>query len=262
MEKGSKKHYVLVHGACHGAWCWYKVATLLKSARNRVTCLEMAAAGVNPKQVDDVHSFSDYVEPLMEFMRCLEDDEKVILVGHSMGGFCITAAMEKFPEKISAAVFATAYMPGPQLGYVTLLEESSRRMGSNVASQYRFGNGTNNPPTSLLFDAEFLSAFLYQLSPAEDLSLAAMLMRPMAMHGDVLDTQNAVEVTEERYGSIPRIYIVCGQDKIISEDLQRWMIEKNLTNEIKFVPDSDHMIMFSKPNELCSCLIDIGNKYL
>ncbi|KAG5614738.1 hypothetical protein H5410_014562 [Solanum commersonii] len=30
MEKGNKNHFVLVHGACHGAWCWYKVVTILR----------------------------------------------------------------------------------------------------------------------------------------------------------------------------------------------------------------------------------------
>jgi hypothetical protein len=31
---------VLVHGLCHGAWCWYKAATALESAGHRVTALE------------------------------------------------------------------------------------------------------------------------------------------------------------------------------------------------------------------------------
>ncbi|WCJ31048.1 Methyl jasmonate esterase 1 [Euphorbia peplus] len=263
MEKQSGRHYVLVHGACHGAWCWYKVAALLKSSGNRVTCLDMAASGVNPKQVNDVHSFSDYVEPLMEYMRSLSpEDEKVILVGHSMGGFCLSVAMGRFPEKISAVVFATAFMLGPQLDYVTLQQEFNRQMGEHMESQYEFGNGPNNPPTSVLLGAEFLATFLYQLSPPEDLVLATLLTRPMALDGDFVATQNAVEVTKEKYESIPRVFIVCGQDKIITEDLQLWMIQKNPTDEIKFIPDSDHMVMFSKSNVLCSYLVDIGNKYL
>ncbi|MCD7462970.1 hypothetical protein HAX54_049694 [Datura stramonium] len=44
-----------------------------------------------------------------------QQHEKVILVGHSLGGFAISKAMEIFPEKISVAVFVTALMPGPTL---------------------------------------------------------------------------------------------------------------------------------------------------
>lgn len=110
MEGG--KHFVLVHGTCHGAWCWYKLVSLLKLTGNhRVTALDLAASGISPKQFNEVSSISDYVQPLMEFMASLPQDQKVILVGHSYAGLCISLAMESFPQKISVAVFLTAYLP-------------------------------------------------------------------------------------------------------------------------------------------------------
>ncbi|KAK1559094.1 hypothetical protein Q3G72_010669 [Acer saccharum] len=116
-------HFVLVHGACHGAWCWYKVATLLKTAGHRVTALDMAASSTHPSQLHDIPSMSDYFKPLMEFMASLPPEERVILVGHSMGGYCISAAMESFPHKVSVAVFCTAFMPSPDLTFTTLSAE-------------------------------------------------------------------------------------------------------------------------------------------
>ena len=47
----------------------------------------------------------------------------MILAGHSWGGLSLSAAMEKFPEKIAAGVFATAGMPGPDLSYITIMEK-------------------------------------------------------------------------------------------------------------------------------------------
>jgi len=123
MER--QKHFVLVHGACHGAWCWYKVATLLTSAGHKVTALDMAASGVHPKRVEELHAISDYFEPLMEFMTSLPPEERVILVGHSMGGLSNSVAMERFPEKISCAVFAACIMPGPDLSFTAAKEEVS-----------------------------------------------------------------------------------------------------------------------------------------
>ena len=122
MEK-KERHFVLVHGACHGAWSWYKVATLLKSAGHKVTALDLAASGIHPKQAHELRSLSDYLEPLMEFMASLPPEERVILVGHSMGGYCISAAMESFPEKVSVAVFCTAFMPSLEFNYTTLYVE-------------------------------------------------------------------------------------------------------------------------------------------
>ncbi|TXG59520.1 hypothetical protein EZV62_014093 [Acer yangbiense] len=262
MEKDKReKHFVLVHGGCHGAWCWYKVATLLKSGGHKVTVLDLAASGIHPKQVHEVLSYFDYFEPLMEFMTSLPLEERVILVGHSMGGFSISAAMEKFPEKVSVAVFCTAFMPSPDLSSTTLLEQYTRRLDSYMDSVYTFDNAPNNHPTSLLLGPNLMLSKLYQLSSPEDLTLAVMLTRPHPVYSDESMLNEAVAVTEEKYGSVHRVYIVCDQDKLITEDLQRWMIENNPTDEVKLLSGSDHMPMFSKPKELCISLQEIAEKY-
>ncbi|MQK22665.1 alpha/beta fold hydrolase, partial [Escherichia coli] len=93
-----KRHFVLVHGAGHGAWCWYKVSALLKSAGHEVTALDMAASGIPQKQIQELNSIKEYFEPLVEFMASLPPEVRVVLVGHSMGGVCISVAMEMFPE--------------------------------------------------------------------------------------------------------------------------------------------------------------------
>lgn len=119
-----KKHFILVHGFCHGAWCWYKLVALLKLAGHHVTALDLTASGINPKQLNEVYSISDYVHPLMEFLASnIPEDEKVILVGHSYAGLCISLAMESFPQKILVAVFVTAYMPHYNSPPGTLIEQ-------------------------------------------------------------------------------------------------------------------------------------------
>lgn len=105
------KHFVLVHGACHGAWCWYKLVALLRHAGHHVTALDLGGSGIHSDQIHEVTSIWDYVQPLMEFLGSIPEDEKVILVGHSYGGLPISLAMEMFPQKISVAAFVTAYLP-------------------------------------------------------------------------------------------------------------------------------------------------------
>ncbi|KAK4435552.1 Polyneuridine-aldehyde esterase [Sesamum alatum] len=77
-----------------------------------------------PKRVEELRSFSDYCQPLLEFLMDLPQGEKVVLVGHSMGGACISLAMEKFRQKIAVAVFTTAFMPGPCSPLATVMEEA------------------------------------------------------------------------------------------------------------------------------------------
>ncbi|GFS29971.1 methyl esterase 1 [Actinidia rufa] len=108
-EKGQNNHFVMVHGSCHGAWCWYKAKPQLESLGHKVTVLDLSASGLNRKTLDQVGSFREYSEPLLQFMTSI--DEKVILVGHSFGGMSIALAADNYPEKISVAVFVTAHMP-------------------------------------------------------------------------------------------------------------------------------------------------------
>lgn len=124
QERG--KHFVLVHGACHGAWCWYKLKPLLQAAGHRVTALDLGGCGVHPSRLDEIVSLSDYLQPLMDFMASLvgdDDKDRVVLVGHSFGGLGVSLAMERFPEKISVAVFITAYMPNYKHPPATLIQE-------------------------------------------------------------------------------------------------------------------------------------------
>ncbi|XP_069150964.1 methyl jasmonate esterase 1-like isoform X2 [Solanum lycopersicum] len=216
MEKGDKNHFVLVHGACHGAWCWYKVVTILRSEGHKVSVLDMAASGINPKHVDDLNSMADYNEPLMEFMNSLPQQERVVLVGHSMGGINIALTMEKFPQKIAVAVFVSASMPGPDLNLVAVTQQ--------------------------------------------DLTLATYLVRPVPFFDESVLLTNT-ELSKEKYGSVHRVYVVCEKDNVLNEQqFQRWLINNNPPDEVHMIQDAGHMVMFSKPRELCSCLVMISQK--
>ncbi|KAJ0817956.1 putative alpha/beta hydrolase-1 [Helianthus annuus] len=107
----TRNHLVLVHGLCHGAWCWYKVMTHLRSAGHRVSAVDLGGSGVHPSRPDEITTFSDYIHPLIRFLESLSADERVVLVGHSYGGLAISLAMERFPQSVSVGVFITAYMP-------------------------------------------------------------------------------------------------------------------------------------------------------
>ncbi|GLJ06220.1 hypothetical protein SUGI_0033600, partial [Cryptomeria japonica] len=104
-------HFVMVHGACFGAWCWYIVADLLLKSGHTVSSIDMASAGIDPRDADHISSLQEYNQPLTDFFTALPSTEKVILVGHSAGGLNLSFTMERFPHKIAAAVFVTAFMP-------------------------------------------------------------------------------------------------------------------------------------------------------
>ncbi|KAL0450285.1 UNVERIFIED_CONTAM: Polyneuridine-aldehyde esterase [Sesamum latifolium] len=87
-------HIVLVHGIGHGAWCWYKLQPLLEAAGHRVTVLDLAASGIDRRNLEDLHTFIDYSQPLLDLMASIPPEEKVLLVGHSLGGMNLAFAMD------------------------------------------------------------------------------------------------------------------------------------------------------------------------
>ncbi|KAF3438893.1 hypothetical protein FNV43_RR17168 [Rhamnella rubrinervis] len=266
MENVKQHHFVLVHGACHGAWCWYKLVTLLKLAGHRVTALDLGASGVNPKQLDDVGSISEYVQPLIQFMASIPQDERVVLVGHSYAGICISLAMETFPHKVSVAVFISAYLPHHGSPPGALIQEYFQRtpVESLLDCQYTFGQSPDDDQyrqpilTSAIFGPEYLKAKVYRNCQAEDLELAKMLIRPTGLFVEELSRDCVL--TEATYGSVNRVYIVCEEDEVMEETFQRWMIKNSPTQQVISIKQAGHMVMLSKPLELFHSLLKMVGK--
>ncbi|KAK4848142.1 hypothetical protein QYF36_009765 [Acer negundo] len=261
-KSSSEHHFVLVHGACHGAWSWYKLVALMKSSSGHinVTALDLAASGIDSKQAKNLISIADYFKPLMEFMESVPLHEKVVLVGHSLGGLAVSKAMERFPSKISVAVFVTAGMPGPDLNISTLNQESFRRQGSMLDSKYTYDNGPNNPPTTITLGPLYLASNVYQLSPTQDWALATTLMRPVRLFSEE-DISRELVLSRENYGYVKRVFIVSEKDMVLEKDLALWMIKRNPPHQVVEIKGSDHMVMMSKPTQLWVHLIEIATKY-
>ncbi|KAL6012528.1 hypothetical protein ACLOJK_003017 [Asimina triloba] len=259
MELESPKHFILVHGGCHGAWCWYKLSTLLTSAGHQVTALDLAACGVHPKRIEEMNTLHDHVQPLMELMASIPSHKRVILVGHSFGGIALSLAMERFPEKISVGVFATAMMPSVESSPSTIIGKILEKWDDPMDNQMKFEHGVEKPPTSILFGPKFMASKLYQCCSPEDHTLGTMLVRPgKGFYGD-LSKENML--SKERYGSVSRVFLVCKEDLVIGERLQRWMIANSPPEQVMDIAGADHMVMLSKPVELCHCLLEIAKTY-
>ncbi|XP_050365976.1 methyl jasmonate esterase 1-like [Argentina anserina] len=259
-SQSDKKHFVLVHGSCHGAWSWYKIVNLMRSSGHNVTAIDLAASGIDPQQANDLHSISDYFKPLTDFMEALPRNERVILVGHSSGGLAISQAMELFPSKISLAVFVAALMPGPNLNISTLQQESFRRADSQLDNRYTYDQGPNNPPTTFIFGPLFSATSVYQRSSKEDLELATMLMRPLPLFSEE-DMSKELKLSKEKYASVNRVSIIADEDLLGKKDFQLWVIMRNRPNRVVEIKGSDHMVMMSKPLELWVLLQQLAINY-
>ncbi|KAF8765328.1 hypothetical protein HU200_008704 [Digitaria exilis] len=265
-SSGATTHIFLVHGICHGGWCWYKVATQLGCLQSpagrpwRVVALDLAASGVNSRRLGEVATFREYTGPLLDALRSLPDGEKAVVVGHSLGGLSVALAAEEFPEKVAAAVFLCAYMPDCTSPPASVLVEYTKAdRASQLDNEMKPQDADGKLPAHFMFGPQFTEQNVYQLCSKEDITLGKSLMRVGAVFLE--DLQVMGPLSKDRYGSVRKAYIVCKQDLAITEVYQRWMVSKNPVGEVMEIHRADHMAMLSAPNEVVQCIVDIANKY-
>jgi pimeloyl-ACP methyl ester carboxylesterase len=99
--------YVFVHGAWHGAWCGRKVASLLEGAGHKAIALDLPGHGQDDTPIAQV-TFDAYCNKVREIVET--QPERVILVGHSMGGRVVTQVAELRPDKIKTVVYLAAVL--------------------------------------------------------------------------------------------------------------------------------------------------------
>ena len=71
--------FILVHGACHGGWCWEKVQPLLESRGHKVCAPDLPGLGKDHTPPANV-TLADNVEKISRLLDKME--EPVVLVGH------------------------------------------------------------------------------------------------------------------------------------------------------------------------------------
>ncbi|CAA2974959.1 salicylic acid-binding 2-like [Olea europaea subsp. europaea] len=254
-----QKHFVATHGVGHGSWVYYKLKPRIEAAGHRFTPVDLAASGVNEKKLEEVLTLDEYTTPLLEVLASIPENEKVVLIGHSGGGMAAAVGMEKYPEKIAVAVFLNAIMPDSKNRPSYVLEQYSAKTPLDAWLDTQFSTYGCPPITSLLVGPKFISSSLYHLSTVEDQALGALLMRPGSLF--IEDLLKADNFTDAKFGSVPRVFVLASEDRVIPPEFQRWMIENNPVKEVKEIKGSDHMPMFSRPDELCQCLVEIAKTY-
>ncbi len=276
--------FVFAHGSWHGAWCWASVTPHLVAAGHNTMALDLPGHGLHAKFPSsylkrplDIEAFA--AEP--SFMKDIDLDayvtavttavdqakaggaERVIVVGHSMGGVPITFAGEKAAEKIDTLVFLTACMmpPGkPWAEYFGVPSQADAKLGPVLIGDPGKIGGLRWDPRSQ--DAEYLAAAKAALAHDVDDQVLAAAMNLLSPDAPAAIYGVAPDLTPERFGSLKRVFIKCTEDWTIRPGTQDLMISDldaaypdNATTVFEIV--SSHEVMLSKPKELADTLLKV-----
>jgi len=105
-------HFVLIHGAWHGGWCWDGVIDILEKLGHTA---EAPTLPGNAKGDDRSNiTFDSYVQKIENVIE--KQPEPVILVGHSSAGFLLQSAAPKVPDRIERLIFHNAAILANKMG--------------------------------------------------------------------------------------------------------------------------------------------------
>jgi pimeloyl-ACP methyl ester carboxylesterase len=235
--------FTLVHGAWHGAWCWEQVEHHLGDLGAASVAVDLPGRSGDPKSIAEL-TLDSYVDHVVAAIDA--SPEPVVLVGHSLGGLVISQTAERIPEKISSLVYLCAMLL--QDGQSTIdasVNDSDSQLMANISLD-------EAAAASSVVAASAVRDLFYGDCTMEASDNAARLLVPEP----VGPASTPVNVTAERWGSVPRSYIICTQDRAISPAQQRAMIASvGVDRVVEMV--SSHSPFISQPERLAALLIDL-----
>jgi pimeloyl-ACP methyl ester carboxylesterase len=236
--------FVLVHGAFHGAWCWTKIVPRLEALGHSAIAIDLPSHGADLTPLDRV-TMADWTARVVVALRAAS--EPVILVGHSMGGMAVAAAAEEVPEGVSRLVFVAGYLPANGDSVLSLSGLIPREEGSSPFMRTPDGLG-------LMLKPGAAANRFYGRSAPDDIAYAEARLRPLAPGLQ----KEPVALSEARFGSIPRAYVACRQDRIVPFALQEAMLARVNCDPV-VVLDTDHSPFFSAPDDLVGMLAGLSD---
>lgn len=233
--------FLLIHGAAHGAWCWRKVIPTLEAFGHRARAIDLPGHGEDPLPYTEV-TLERYRDAVLGALTGGE-----IVVGHSMGGYPITAAAEAAPEKVAGLVYLCAYTPWPGL---SLSEMRMKAPYQPLLSAIRMTEDRKGWTA----DPEMVPGLFYHDCTPEDVAFAMERLCVQATQ----PTSVPVAMSD-RYASVPRYYIRCAEDRTIPPEFQHTMTEGWPEGHVIDMQTS-HSPFFSAPADLVAHLDRISKE--
>jgi len=230
---------VLVHGAWHGAWCWYKVIPLLAAAGHQVHAIDLPGHGIDrtPTREVSLSAYADRVAAVLD-----DCAGPALLVGHSMGGAVISQAAELRPSRVLKLVYVAAFLLEDG---VSLSDEAAKDPQSVIPEGL-----LPQSDGSLLFRMNKVREAFYGDCSDADIALCQALLVPQA--GRVFRTP--VQLSAEGWGRVPRSYIEATGDRAITLDAQRLMHQAQPCEDV-FTLETSHSPFLSQPAALADLLL-------
>ncbi len=235
-------HYILIHGSWHGAWCWHKVADRLKANGHTVDVPDLPCHGANWGTHKDVTT-EDYVRTVTNLIDAAPGP--VTIVAHSRGGLVGSSVAEARPDKVERTIYVAAFLVPNGKSVVDYgIQDDQSLILPNLDQNADEGWD--------MLQSHIFREALYADCDDDDVALCHLLLTPEP----AAPTFTPLALSKERYGRVPRSYIMLTEDRAVSPKLQRLMLEETPCEVLEL--EASHSAYFSKPDALTRLIEQAG----
>ena len=223
------KTFILIHGSWHSSWNWHKVAPLLENAGYIAISIDLPGMGRDKTPIQDVK---------------LE-----ILVGHNKNVIVISQVAEYRPQKIEKLIYLAAYLiPNGK---------SQREYSVQDTEGWLKPYVTQHPETN----SHTLQSIIFKQGLYHDCDDDITEMAKCILSNEPVESGIApLNLSEENYGSVPRYYIECTEDRAVTPFIQKIMYTETPCKKV-YSMDTSHSPFFSKPSELTEFFCEIAETH-
>ncbi|WP_214369663.1 alpha/beta fold hydrolase [Pseudonocardia sp. H11422] len=235
---------VLVHGAWHDGSCWAGVAAELTARGHPALAVDLPAD--KPGLGADA-----YADTVLDALGALPDVERLVLVGHSLGGLTVPVVAQRLgQERVRALVLVAALVPRPGLSYNDQLRADSSIMAPGFGvGQERHEDGTTSWPAAAALSGLYRGVDVEV--PAGVVAAAIGRMRPQAW-------QIGREVTPlTAWPAVRTVSVVCTEDRVVDPGWSRRTAADIGAEVVELA--GGHFPMLTRPAELADVLVAAGS---
>lgn len=237
-----KAPLLLIHGSCHGAWCWRDVIPALAARGVDARAIDLPGHGADTTPLAEV-TLERYAQAILAAARAMHDGPVPVL-GHSMAGYAIAAAALEAPEQVEKLIFLCAYVPQEGRSLVDLRKAGPRQP---LLPAIRMGADG----ISFSFAPEYHEPLFYQDCSDADVAFARAHLTPQA----ILPQATPLALTPA-YEALEKHYIRCTEDNVIPTEYQAHMARDFAPGHLSTLPAS-HSPFFSMPERLADRIVEI-----
>lgn len=230
--------FLLIHGSCHGAWCWRDVIPALEALGHTARAIDLPAHGADRTPAAEA-TLDRYAEAILDAIVA-----PVTLVGHSAAGYPITLAAERAPGKIARLVYLCAYVPKPGLSMIDMRKAGPRQLLQGAVRAAPDG-------VTYTVDPAMAPGTFYHDCPAEAVAYALPRLCP-----EPIGPQSTVLPALRNWSSVEKHYVICEDDHTIPPEYQPVMAAGFPPGHVTRLP-TGHSPFFTAPEALARRLAEI-----